>query len=122
MNFERNTVDWLIDEGHPLHELSNETLGQEARASLRSGQLRGGRKRHVAIRLHDVVIHNNRKWFGEANIRLDALVIHGNREIGRPDSFYSPRTFRFERVAKGDRLPIGETGLLIFYGVPRYFS
>jgi hypothetical protein len=112
---------WLIDESRPPQDLSNETLRQEARASLRSGPVRGGRRTHIAVRLHDVIIHDNKKWFGEADIRLDALVLHGNGNAGRPDSFYSPGTIRFNRVADGDRLPIGETGLLIFYGIPRYF-
>ena len=69
----------------------------------------------------DLIIHDNKKWFGEADIRFDALVVQGNGKTNEPESFYMPQTFRFPRVADGDRLPTGETGLLIFYGKPNYF-
>jgi hypothetical protein len=32
---------------------------------------------NLAVRLQDVVIHDAGKWFGGAEIRLDALVVHG---------------------------------------------
>src|SRR5262249_53059863 len=70
----------------------------------------------------DMIIHDNQKWFGsEADIRLDALVVHGYVEEGKPSGFYMPGTFRFARVADGDHLPIGKPGLLIFHGKPLYF-
>jgi hypothetical protein len=75
----------------------------------------------LAVSLRDLTIHNNRKWFGEADVRLDALVVHGHGALGEPDSFYTPQTFRFARVADEDPLPIGESGLLFFYGRPLYF-
>jgi len=75
----------------------------------------------LAIRLLDVVVHNNRKLFGEAAVRIDALVLHANAKGTQASDFYSPVTFRFDRVADGDRLPIGEGGLLVFMGKPRYF-
>ncbi len=76
---------------------------------------------NLAVRLQDMVIHDNRKLFGEAEVRLDALVVHGGGAGQSPTDFYAPQTFRFPRVADGDKLPIGESGLLVFYGRPRYF-
>ena len=90
----------------------------------------GGNKRaalaenvpHLAVRIPEIVIHDNKKWFGgEADIRLDALVVHGSVKEGKPSGFYMPGTFRFARVADGDYLPIGKPGLLIFHGRPLYF-
>ena len=57
------------------------------------------------------MIHFNLKWFGEAEVRLDAR-LHGHGAVGEPESFYTPQTFRFERVGDEDPLPIGEAGLL----------
>ena len=52
----------------------------------------------LAVSLHDIVIHNNKKWFGEADIRLDALVITGYGTQDDPRSFYMPKTASFARV------------------------
>jgi hypothetical protein len=76
---------------------------------------------YLAVRVHDIIVHSNKKWFGESDIRLDALVIHGQGKADNPESFYMPGTFRFSRVADGERLPTGEAGLLIFYGKPLHF-
>jgi hypothetical protein len=74
-----------------------------------------------AIRLNEVIVHNNRTWFGEGDIRLDALVVHGNGSEGKAADFYQPNTFSFPRVKDGEALPIGAPGLLLYYGQPRYF-
>jgi hypothetical protein len=76
---------------------------------------------NLAVLLQDITIWDNKKWFGEADIRLDALVVHGNVVEGEPQSFYHPRTVPFSRVADGDQLPVDEGGLLVFYGKPLYF-
>lgn len=110
---------WLIEE---VKSLDNATLREMKRELSGLGTLRGGPEvPNLAVRIKDVVIFDNRKWFGEANIRLDVLVIHGRSQENKLDSFYTPGTFRFGRVADGDHLPIGESGLLVFYGKPLHF-
>jgi hypothetical protein len=75
----------------------------------------------LAVTIHDIVIHDNKKWFGGADIRMDALVVNGHGSPDDPASFYSPQTFRFPGVRDGEQLPTGESGLLVFYGRPAYF-
>jgi hypothetical protein len=77
--------------------------------------------RNYAIRLNELIIHNNRTWFGEGNIRLDSLVVQGNGSQPNAADFYHPTTFSFPRVADGEALSIGQPGLLLYYGQPRYF-
>jgi hypothetical protein len=74
------------------------------------------------VRLNDVVIHDTKKWFGGANVRVDAIVVHGSGDDARtPDAFYRPGTWRFSNVADGQRLSIESPGLLVFYGRPSWF-
>ena len=115
-----NNTPWLLEEVHPLD--------QAAEAGLEHVLGPGGRRGlgilaapQLAVSLDGMVIHDNRKWFGEADIRLDAFVVHGHGAEGEPESFYTPQTFRFSRVRDQDELPIGESGLLLFYGKPLYF-
>jgi hypothetical protein len=88
-----------------------------------SATRRGGEKRPraYAVRLKELIIHNNRAWFGEGDIRLDALIVHGNPSRAKTSDFYNPTTFSFPRVADGEALSIGEPGLLLFFGRPLYF-
>src|SRR6202158_3505189 len=81
---------------------------------------RRGKARSYAVRLNELIVHNNRTWFGEGNIRLDALVVQGSGSTSKSD-FYHPSTFSFPRVADGEALSVGQTGLLLYYGQPRYF-
>jgi hypothetical protein len=106
---------WLIDENRPatiadLHE-------DPHRLSMRSPSV------NLAVRMNDVVIHDTRKWFGGADIRIDAIVLHGGRaeDGAERDGFYHPSTFRFSGIRDGDQLPIGDPGMLVFYGRPRHF-
>jgi hypothetical protein len=110
-------AEWAIDEigSDPR---SDSILVQEVR---RSSVRRGGPSHRVGVRILDVVVHNNRRLFGEAAVRIDALVVHGGTTGGKLADLYAPGTFRFDRVADGDRLPIGESGLLVFLGRPRFF-
>jgi len=55
--------------------------------------------------------------FGEAEIRIDTLIVHSRDKATALDTFYTPHTFRFDRVADGDRLSTGD-GLLTFVGQP----
>jgi hypothetical protein len=111
---------WLLEEARPLDQVATADLKHELGL--------GGRRAlpvldapALAVSLDRLVIHDNRKWFGEADIRLDAFVVHGHGAEREPESFYVPQTFRFSRVRDDDELPIGEAGLLLFYGRPLYF-
>ncbi len=74
----------------------------------------------LAVALRELTILDTGRWFGGAKVRIDALIVHGNNDEGA--TFYSPRTFEFDRVSDGDRLPIDPTvGMLLFAGHPRYF-
>jgi hypothetical protein len=75
----------------------------------------------LALRLKEMIIHDNRKRFGRAAIRVEALVVRGINPGSKRQEFYEPRTFRFERVKDGERLPIGDSGLLLFFGRPQHF-
>ncbi|MFV2070007.1 MAG: hypothetical protein ACC645_23825, partial [Pirellulales bacterium] len=70
----------------------------------------------LALRLTDLVVHDNRKWWGEAEIRVDAVVVHGN---SASSTVFEAQTIRFERVADGDR--VIDEPVLLYYGRPRCF-
>ncbi|MDJ0744200.1 MAG: hypothetical protein QNJ32_12660 [Xenococcaceae cyanobacterium MO_167.B27] len=115
---------WLIDESSFP---DTNTIEQKVEREINlKPSTRGGRESleelpNLAIRIQDIMIWDTKKWFGDAEIRLDALVVHGNAIVDNPQSIYMPQTFRFPAVKDKDRLPTGETGLLIFYGQPQYF-
>jgi hypothetical protein len=110
---------WLLEQRTPLDSEAERRLAGELRA------VRGGIARltapPLALSIHEVVIHDNKKWFGGADVRIDALVVQGHGSIKDPRTFYMPQTFRFPGVRDGEKLPTGEAGLLIFYGRPAYF-
>ena len=112
-------MDWALDQiGSPATGLSGEQdLSAAAGISM---IVRRGKVRSYAVRLNELIIHNNRTWFGEGDIRLDALVVQGSGSQSKGD-FYHPSTFSFPRVADGEALSIGQPGLLLYYGQPRYF-
>ncbi len=107
---------WAIDQVDGLP--GNSVLVEEVR---RSAVRKGSSRAPLAVRLLEVLVHDNRKLFGEAPVRIDALVVHGGSSSKSSGDFYAPKTVRFDRVADGDRLPIGENGLLVFLGRPRHF-
>jgi hypothetical protein len=112
-------MDWALDK---IGSAANGSPGEDnllAAAGV-STIVRRGRTPRYAVRLNELIIHNNRTWFGEGDIRLDALVVQGNGSASKND-FYHPNTFSFPRVADGDALSIGQPGLLLYYGQPRYF-
>lgn len=109
---------WLLDETTVLDEPAHKSIS--ASLDRMQGASRGSSHGiSLALRMNDVFIHNVKKWFGSANIRIDAIVVNGTP----PDSedFYQPVTFRFPEVENGERLPIAEPGLTFFYGKPRHF-
>jgi hypothetical protein len=117
--------EWLIDKSRPLDEADLDALDREL-ADV--GTSRGGRALPtLAVTLHDVIVHDNRSWFGGADIRLDAIVITGCGKPNNPSkpkdptSYYSPNTFRFSRVKGGATLGIGSGGLRVFQGKVAHF-
>jgi len=83
-----------------------------------------GRAPGVAVRLHDLVVHNNRKWLdflGGADARVDVVVVQGNVLDGDATACYSPATFRYQGIGDGTRLPTDDRGLLAYFGWPRHF-
>lgn len=108
---------WLVEE---RTELNPRTLmGLERSLSvMRGGSRKPAAPGELAVRLTSLVILDNKKWFGEADVRLDALV--SCVPATRRGDLYHPQTFRFTRVGDGDAL-VSEPGLLLFYGRPRYF-
>jgi hypothetical protein len=108
-------VDWLID------ETTTPTKRELEAEVVDAPHLRGKSSAALAIRLNDVVVHDVRKWFFGADLRLDAIVIDGGGNTDEKAPFYQPSTARFPGVKDGDRLPIYEPGLLVFWGRPRHF-
>jgi hypothetical protein len=115
-------VDWALDNIGANANSRQPGGGLLAAAGVDTVVRRGGTKvRNHAVRLNEVIIHNNRTWFKEGDIRLDALVVQGSAANSKPADFYHPTTFSFPRVADGEPLSIGQPGLLLYYGRPRYF-
>ncbi|MEV4517393.1 caspase family protein [Dactylosporangium sp. NPDC049525] len=71
---------------------------------------RGTLPGRVAVRLTDVVVHRNRA-FGEADVRLDTVVLTGD-QAGLP--VYRAETVRCSNIRDGHRLPLDD--LLIYHG------
>jgi len=115
--------EWLIDEAVTPNAVAIEQMERELNSNQRGSRESFSQPQAVtlAIRLQDIMIWDTKKWFGDADIRLDALVVHGNITEGDSTSAYVPKTFRFPGIKDQDRLPTGENGLLIFYGNPLHF-
>jgi len=108
--------DWLKEEG----SLDASALLAPAKA-FRSDPRRGGApelRHNLAVFITPLIVRETGKWFGDAELRLDALVVHGG---GDDTTLYHPQTFRFPRVADGDDLAGDERGLLIYLGRPAHF-
>jgi hypothetical protein len=118
-----NKQQWLIDEAMPPDAVAIELIERELNSNQNGGRESFSQPQAVtlAVRLQDIMIWDTKKWFGDADIRLDALVVHGNATQGDSTSAYVPKTFRFPGIKDQDRLPTGENGLLIFYGNALHF-
>jgi hypothetical protein len=115
------TDKWLIDERVEI-DASLEREIQRGLPDVEETVKRGvGAVPPLALMLHDVVVYDVKKWFGEADVRLDALVVHGYGQKDEPESFYAPQTFRFSGIGDRAKLQIGESGLLLFHGRPLHF-
>jgi len=110
---------WLIDETRPLDSAAEASIAISLQRLERPVRGRGPSEIALALRLNDVVIHDTKKWFGGADIRVDAVVVNG--AAAASDGFYQPSTFRFPGLRDGERLPIESPGLVFFYGKPRHF-
>jgi hypothetical protein len=62
--------------------------------------------RELEIRLHELIVHDNRALWGSADIRIDTLCVTGGEPV--------TRTHVFNRIEDGDRLPFDN--LPIFRG------
>ncbi|MGI2908757.1 hypothetical protein [Tolypothrix sp. VBCCA 56010] len=116
--------EWLIDEAITPDADSVEQMERELSPTQRGSSRESVSQPqavNLAVRLQDIMIWDTKKWFGDAQMRLDALVVHGHATEGEPASIYMPQTFRFPGIKNRDRLPTGENGLLIFYGKALYF-
>lgn len=114
--------DWLIEEPADPQAVARSVILEGA--FVVRGAKAAAPATSVALRLHDVVVHNNKKWFnlfGGADIRLDAVVVQGNVIEANPAAAYVPTTMRFSGIGDGDHLPSDEFGLLLYYGYPRHF-
>jgi hypothetical protein len=116
--------DWLIEEPADPQAVARSVILDGALAVRGAKAASPAPATSVALRLHDVVVHNNKKWFnlfGGADIRLDAVVVQGNVIEANPAAAYVPTTMRFSGIGDGDHLPSDEFGLLLYYGYPRHF-
>jgi hypothetical protein len=118
-------MEWALDRIGPAAQQlpsGKDLLGAAGIDTVvRRSRKKSSTPRTHAVRLNEVIVHNNRTWFGEGDIRLDALVVHGNGSDAKTADFYQPTTFSFPRVRDGEALPIGAPGLLLYYGQPTYF-
>jgi hypothetical protein len=114
-------ADWLIDETRALTDTQIDQLDRELADSGAARGAAGITQPTLALSIHDVIIHNNRKWFGEADVRLDALVVTGYGNEHDPASYYMPKTASFARIKDSDSLQLGPGGLLVFHGRASHF-
>jgi hypothetical protein len=110
-------MDWLVNESRDIDSVAEASIATSVQRM--KGAVRGDDSVALALRLNDVLVHDTKKWFGGADIRLDAVVVNGAPADG--EKFYQPSTFRFSDVRDGERLPIEAPGLVFFYGKPKYF-
>lgn len=105
--------NWLMDETIPSNQEAIES-------GLKKSTVFRSKKVALAVRINDLIIHDTRKWFGSANIRIDTLVLHGSSNNEETNLFHT-NTFHFTRIKDNERLPIEAPGQLIFYGYPSHF-
>jgi hypothetical protein len=112
--------EWMIDEAVDERTVRRSVLAASAFAE--RGDAAPASPRALALRLRDVIVHDNKKWFDlvkGADVRLDAIVVQGNILADDPRNAYAPVTFRFPEVGDGDALV--DEPLLVYYGWPEHF-
>jgi hypothetical protein len=109
--------EWLHEEGALDSELAFVGRRRGARG-VAAGEGSESSATNLAVFLKPLVVNNTRKWFGEADIRLDVLVTQAGGDDG---DLFKTQTFRFPRVADGDDLANADNGLLVYLGRPKHF-
>jgi hypothetical protein len=116
-----SSTEWLVDRFRPLTDQDVDEIDRELASGGAHSRKQRGSPRDLAVTLHDVTVHDTRKWFGEANIRLDAFVITGFGNPKDPSTFYAPKSESFPRIRDGEKLPFGPGGWLMFHGPASHF-
>ncbi|HEY4303083.1 MAG TPA: hypothetical protein VGM82_01345 [Gemmatimonadaceae bacterium] len=111
-------MTWLAEEGEFDTELAMVGEVRTRERGVRGSARTGVSDKNIAVFLNPLIVRDTRKWFGGAELRLDAVVMHGGAD---KDSLFHPKTLRFPRVNDGDNLASGDNGLLIYYGRPAHF-
>ena len=115
-------AEWLVEEALAPTAADVEEIGREMGASAETFTRGGGAVPRLAVQLRQVTCHDVHKLFGGAEVRLDALVVHGHAQGEDPSSVYMPQTYRFPDMRDHQQLPIDyEHGLLIYNGQPLHF-
>jgi hypothetical protein len=104
--------EWLVDESETL------TSAQALEATQRELGFDRSTEAAINVALFDVTIHDTRKWFGRAEVRIDALVV---TPAPAEDQLYQANTFTFSGVRDGQVLPIDRiAGMGVYTGWPQY--
>jgi hypothetical protein len=114
-------TQWLIDDSVDAGRVELALAAQDAATR---GDAESTASGPLAVRLHDLVVHDNHKWLtllGGADVRLDVVVVQGNVLEQDASSCYVPTTFRYSGIGDGDQLPLDDQGVLAYYGWPKHF-
>lgn len=104
--------EWLLDESRTL------TAAEALEATQQELGFDRATEPAINVALFDVTIHDTKKWFGRAQVRIDALVI---TPAPAEDQLYQANTFTFPGVRDGQALPIDRAASLGLYtGWPQY--
>ncbi|MEV6415097.1 caspase family protein [Kribbella sp. NPDC051718] len=94
----------------PTEERATFLIDDRPQQPVRLLATRGLRRRKVAVRIAELVVHRNRALLS-ADVRVDAMVLTG----GTGDQpVYRAETTRFSNIRDGERLPLDN--LLIYHG------
>ena len=104
--------EWLVDESQTL------TAAEALEATRQELGFDPAAEAAINVALFDVTIHDTKKWFGPAEVRIDGLVV---TPAPAKDQLYHANTFTFPGVRDGQALPIDrDTGLGLYTGWPQY--
>lgn len=81
---------WLLDEVTPPDLTAIEQTEEDISFDTRGSAEVQAQPANLAVRLQDIIIWDTKKWFGDADVRLDALVVHGPTGENQQQSFYMP--------------------------------
>jgi hypothetical protein len=113
---------WLVSEERPVTQSDLDQTVREAASLFTDEVTRGTTLPRLSVKIRNVVCRDVHKWFGGAEIRLDALAVHGNANAEDVSSVYSPGTFRFPDIHDNQPFPLDpDFGMVIFDGKPAFF-